>query len=158
MDHEDSSDEEEAELIKNELKEVSLGELQQLRQQVGVKKFNAAFKSNGSSCYTKRADSNYVAECSSKCPDEMSSKRPVKPFRQVIPTPSLDKRVKCDPRFDERCGHLNKDLFMKSYAFLDDIQDREKHQLAKEMKKTKSSIKREKLNKLLQRMVSEWRS
>jgi ribosomal RNA-processing protein 36 len=91
-------------------------------------------------------------------PDEMSSKRPVKPFRQVIPTPSLDKRVKCDPRFDERCGHLNKDLFMKSYAFLDDIQDREKHQLAKEMKKTKSSIKREKLNKLLQRMVSEWRS
>jgi hypothetical protein len=66
MDHEDSSDEEEAELIKNELKEVSLGELQQLRQQVGVKKFNAAFKSNKSSCYTKLADNNYVTECSSK--------------------------------------------------------------------------------------------
>ena len=35
-------------------------------------------------------------------------------------------QVSRDPRFDELSGHLNEDMFKKSYRFLDDVKANEK--------------------------------
>ncbi|OMP04763.1 Ribosomal protein S7e [Corchorus olitorius] len=48
-------------------------------------------------------------------PMELSSKKPVKSFRQVIQAP---KRVARDPRFESLCGKLDVDGFRKRYDFL----------------------------------------
>ena len=60
-----------------------------------------------------------------------------------------------DPRFDERCGKLNQDLFEKSYAFLEEVKQEEKTTLQKEAKKTRSLQKKEKIRSLLHRMVCD---
>ena len=39
---------------------------------------------------------------------------------------SVVSKVKRDPRFDDRSGHLNPDLFRKSYAFVEDQKEKEK--------------------------------
>jgi ribosomal RNA-processing protein 36 len=61
-------------------------------------------------------------------PREMTSKRPVGRFREVL---QLKKRKTRDPRFDAASGKLNEDLFKKSYAFLDEYKV---HQIAQEEK------------------------
>lgn len=49
-------------------------------------------------------------------PIEMTSKKPVGRFRQVV---DVRNKRPHDPRFDPLCGKLNQDLFAKSYSFLD---------------------------------------
>lgn len=84
-------------------------------------------------------------------PREMSSKQPVSRFRQVIPVQKHEIR---DPRFDERTGQLNIDLFRKSYSFLDDMKVKEKTLVKKEAKKARNPVKKAKLQRLLQQMAS----
>ena len=55
-------------------------------------------------------------------PREVSSKRPVPRLRQAVPTKKVVAR---DPRFDTLSGHLNEDLFEKSYSWLDDKRKQE---------------------------------
>jgi len=71
-------------------------------------------------------------------------------FREVVPVP---KKTLCDPRFDERAGSFNEDLFKKSYTFIGDMKKSEKLQVQKELKKTKKAEKKKKLEVLLQKMV-----
>lgn len=101
----------------------------------------------------------------------MSSKKPVSRFRQVVVVPrKVSKQimhnnnifvlfycqeVKRDPRFDERCGHLNKDPFSKSFSFLEDVKERERLQLKKEAMKTKDPHRKQKLQKLVQNLVNK---
>ncbi len=59
-----------------------------------------------------------------------------------------------DPRFDDRCGHLNQDLFSKSFEFLKDMNEREMKEMQKDMKNTKDPMKKERLQKKLKRAVS----
>ena len=81
----------------------------------------------------------------------MSSKKPVS--RLFIKLTSLGKEP--IPRFDSRCGHFDKDLFSKSYLFLNDIQKEEREQLKREMKNVQ---KKDKLKKKIVRyiMISSW--
>ena len=58
-----------------------------------------------------------------------------------------------DPRFDERCGHFNQDLFTKSFDFLKDMKVRELSEVEKELKKTKDAHRREKLQRVLKTAV-----
>ncbi len=60
---------------------------------------------------------------------------------------------KCDPRFDERAGNLNEDLFKKSFGFIEEMRQTEKKALLKESKKTRSKERKENLQRLLQHMV-----
>ncbi len=62
---------------------------------------------------TKRANKNR--------PREITSKRPVGRFREVL---QVRKKTTRDPRFDHASGKLNEDLFKKAYAFLDDVKVR----------------------------------
>ena len=56
----------------------------------------------------------------------MSSKCPVSRFREVVPVAKGKQRVIRDPQFEEMAGHLNPDLFKKSYAFVDELKKKEK--------------------------------
>ncbi|XP_071730739.1 uncharacterized protein [Rutidosis leptorrhynchoides] len=68
-------------------------------------------------------------------PMEISSKKPVGRFREVIQAP---KKVVRDPRFESLCGTLDVDGFKKRYNFLYDTElPAEKERLKKQMKKTK---------------------
>ncbi|ETL43570.1 hypothetical protein, variant [Phytophthora nicotianae] len=82
-------------------------------------------------------------------PLELSSKRAVGRFRQVV---DVKKRRVLDPRFEAQSGRLNEELFSKSYAFLDEYKQRELQELKQQLKKSKSSAKKEELK------VSIWKT
>ncbi|KVH91888.1 Protein of unknown function DUF947 [Cynara cardunculus var. scolymus] len=68
-------------------------------------------------------------------PMEISSKKPVGRFREVIQVP---KKVVRDPRFESLCGTLDVDGFKKRYNFLyESALPAEKEHLKNQMKKTK---------------------
>ena len=75
-------------------------------------------------------------------PLELSSKRAVGRFRQVV---EVKKKRLLDPRFEAQSGRLNEDLFNKSYAFVDEYKQRELQQLKQQLKKTKSVVKKDEL-------------
>ncbi|ETV95362.1 hypothetical protein H310_11251 [Aphanomyces invadans] len=83
---------------------------------------------------TKRANKNR--------PREVTSKRPVGRFREVL---QIRKKVARDPRFDHASGKLNEDLFKKSYAFLDDIKEAELQEAKKLLKHAKSKTRKAEL-------------
>ena len=60
-----------------------------------------------------------------------------------------------DPRFDERSGAFSKELFMKSFHFIDDMRKNEKLQIHKALKKTRNLEKKRELQSLLQQMVRD---
>ncbi|KAJ1888462.1 rRNA biogenesis protein rrp36 [Kickxella alabastrina] len=71
---------------------------------------------------------------SKKMPTQMSSKRPVSRFRQVVESTKPTTR---DPRFDSLSGNFNEDLFEKSYDFLDKQQEEEIEQMRKQAQQIK---------------------
>ncbi|KAG7401095.1 rRNA biogenesis protein rrp36 [Phytophthora boehmeriae] len=75
-------------------------------------------------------------------PLELSSKRAVTRFRQVV---EVKKRKVLDPRFEAQSGRLNEDLFHKSYAFLDQYKQRELQELHQKLKRSKSATEKEEL-------------
>ncbi len=83
----------------------------------------------------------------------MSSKRPVSRYREVIHVPKAESSV-TDPRFNDRAGNLNLDLFKKTYSFVEDIKKKEKEKITKEAKRVKNPERKGQLKKLLQKMVS----
>lgn len=91
--------------------------------------------------------------CTSHRPREMSSKRPVPRFREVVSVPKDSGKEIRDPRFEEAAGKLNPDLFKKSYAFVDDLKKQERQLVQKELRKAKGSEKKARLQHLLLQMV-----
>ncbi|KAG1701642.1 hypothetical protein DVH05_006732 [Phytophthora capsici] len=85
-------------------------------------------------------------------PLELSSKRAVGRFRQVV---DVKKRRVLDPRFEAQSGRLNEDLFNKSYAFLDEYKQRELQELKQQLKKTKSVTKKDELKHEIARRQQE---
>ena len=85
-------------------------------------------------------------------PSEVSSKKRVSKFREVVAIPKKNEE-KCDPRFDERAGKLNKDLFKKSFHFIEEMKKTEKQAVLKESRKTRNPNRKRKLQRLLKQMV-----
>ncbi|KAF9168617.1 rRNA biogenesis protein rrp36 [Actinomortierella ambigua] len=83
-------------------------------------------------------------------PMEVTSKKPVGRFRQVVEVPTAKRR---DPRFDSLSGKLNEDLFERSYDFLKDYQQDEMKKLRELIKKEKNQELKEKMQNELSRMV-----
>lgn len=117
---EDSSEDEGE--IKRELADISFEELQKAR-------------SNGSHAVYRQPNSEKKAARANKNrPMEVSSKKPISRFREVIQAP---KRVIRDPRFESLCGTLDVEGFKKRYNFLFvDNLPAEKQEIRKLMKKT----------------------
>ncbi|XP_019851811.1 PREDICTED: ribosomal RNA processing protein 36 homolog isoform X1 [Amphimedon queenslandica] len=139
--------------IRQEISNIPLGQLQDLRQKVGTKKFDNTFQKH---LRVQDNDNKDFKRTSKNRPREMSSKKHVSRFKQVIQVPKKEKRM--DPRFDERCGHLNLDLFSKSFSFLEDVKKQERAQMETEARKTKDPLKKKKLETCLQKMESRDKS
>ncbi|CAO3597112.1 unnamed protein product [Absidia cylindrospora] len=100
----------------------------------------------------QRATKEDMKRNSKHSPMEMSSKKKVGRFRDVVETASTKRR---DPRFDKLSGQLNQDLFEKSYEFLNDYKQSEQAQLKEQLTKTKDPEERERLKLILTRMKSQ---
>lgn len=85
-------------------------------------------------------------------PVEMSSKFAVGRHRQVV---DVKNRKFRDPRFEPMSGHLNYEMFRKSYAFLDTYQDQEVELLRKSLRKEKGQEKPDQIHALLGRLQQE---
>ncbi|KAJ0985256.1 hypothetical protein J5N97_003612 [Dioscorea zingiberensis] len=119
-----SSEEEEVE-IERELADIPLGELQKAR----------ADGSHAPLTKTVNEPQSNPGRAHKNRPMEMSSKKPVGRFREVIQAP---KRVVRDPRFESLCGTLDTEGFHKRYDFLFDVElPAEKEKLQKLIKKEK---------------------
>ncbi|GMH28879.1 hypothetical protein Nepgr_030722 [Nepenthes gracilis] len=115
----DSAPEEEAE-IEHELADIPFEELQKGRSD-GTLAFHPKLKLEKKS---GRANKNR--------PVEMSSKRPVSRYREVVQVP---KKMIRDPRFESLCGKLDVEGFKKRYTFLfDESLPAEKRELLKLLK------------------------
>ncbi|ORX91176.1 ribosomal RNA processing protein 36 [Basidiobolus meristosporus CBS 931.73] len=83
---------------------------------------------------------------------EVTSKRPVSRFRNVVEGPKLKTR---DPRFDNLSGKLNEEMFGKSYQFLENYKSDELRMLRESIAKERDPKQVEKLKSQLQRMQSQ---
>ncbi|GLC44253.1 hypothetical protein PLESTB_000757400 [Pleodorina starrii] len=105
-------------------------------------------------------------------PQEISSKRPVGRFREVIQVPHRENR---DPRFDSTSGPPATDTFRRRYSFLyNDTLPKEKAELQAKIKKEKNpkfkarlqselqrvdtALRDEDLRRRTQKLESEWKS
>nr|GLL39405.1 ribosomal RNA processing protein 36 homolog [Ipomoea trifida] len=121
-DEHDSSSEDVEEEIERELAEVTFEELQKAR-------------SDGSEVLYRKPTADTKGGRSNKNrPMEISSKKPVSRFREVVQVP---KRIVRDPRFETLCGKLDEEGFKKRYNFLyqKDL-PAEKEDLKKQMTRT----------------------
>ncbi|XP_073304042.1 uncharacterized protein [Primulina huaijiensis] len=122
-DNDDFESDDESE-IERELAEVTFEELQRARSdgsEMVYRKPNAEKKGG-------RANKNR--------PMEMSSKKPVGRFREVVQVP---KKVVCDPRFESLYGNLDVKGFKKRYNFLYENElQAEKEKLKIQMEKAKN--------------------
>lgn len=133
--HESSSDDEEEKELEQELADVTFEELQRARadgSDTVYRKLNSEGKSG-------RANKNR--------PMEMSSKKPVSRFREIIQVP---KKATRDPRFESLSGQLDVERFKKRYNFLyEDNLPAEKEELKTQMKKSNDP---EEVNELKSRL------
>uniref|UniRef100_A0A803PKK4 rRNA biogenesis protein RRP36 n=1 Tax=Cannabis sativa TaxID=3483 RepID=A0A803PKK4_CANSA len=117
-----SSEHEEEEEIERELADVTFEELQKAR-------------SNGSHSVSRKDNKEKkVGRANKNRPMEVSCKKPVGRFRDVVQAP---KKVLRDPRFESLCGTLDNDGFKKRYNFLfEEELPAEKEELRKQLKKS----------------------
>ncbi|KAJ3209806.1 TBC1 domain member 8B [Dinochytrium kinnereticum] len=158
--------------LKAELEDVSFGQLLKVQQQIGLKKFKKL--QSGSEVNAKDDEERQILQKQAKkektsrpseselskrrnkhAPQEVTAKRPVTRKRNVIEIPKQKSR---DPRFDSLSGTLNTGLFKDSYKFLNDYRKSEIEMIEKTLKKEKSPVEREKLQKLQQSMITAQRA
>ncbi|KAL7111620.1 hypothetical protein ACP275_05G100800 [Erythranthe tilingii] len=142
-DEHESMSEDEGE-IERELEDVTFEELQRAR-------------SDGSDMVYKKPNSDKKGgRVNKNRPMEISSKKPVSRFREVIQVP---KKVVRDPRFESLCGELNVDGFKKRYNFIyENTLPAEKQELKKQMKKVKDPEAVNELKDKISRIDKELKS
>ncbi|WZZ19116.1 hypothetical protein YC2023_112205 [Brassica napus] len=139
-----SSDEEEEEEEKG--KELTLEEIHRLRADgsrprpaVPVKPSFSQVKKNTGRASDKNitfSEAKKPARANKNRPMELSSKRPVSRYREVIQAP---KKVVRDPRFDSLAGNVDPEGFRKRYSFFfEEKLPVEREELKKKLKKTKN--------------------
>ncbi|KAJ3203728.1 rRNA biogenesis protein rrp36, partial [Clydaea vesicula] len=141
--------------LKEQLKNVSFDKLIEIKSKISKSEFDIltkrnekGFEKDGKSSkqkVTKRVDKN--------APTEVTSKRQVKRFRNVV---DVKKKVVRDPRFDPSTGKFNPDLFNRSYGFVNDLEAKELAKLKEEVKKKKlKGLDVEELQKAIQKLESK---
>ncbi|XP_029162394.1 ribosomal RNA processing protein 36 homolog [Nylanderia fulva] len=134
--------------IREELKDMSFEELLKLKEKLGTKVYNKAVFGNKNKKKTefKRENKNR--------PREMSSKKPVFTFREIVPVKKVAAR---DPRFDSLCGTFNEKAFKHSYAFINDLKKNDLKTLQNELKEATDPKTVRKIKYLIQRLENQLR-
>ncbi|XP_023218773.1 ribosomal RNA processing protein 36 homolog [Centruroides sculpturatus] len=133
--------------LRQELSSTSFEELQQLKDKIGIKMFNKLM-SNSTMTLKKK---EFKRENKNR-PREISSKKPVGMARDVF---GIKKKKIRDPRFDDLSGEYNESLFQESYSFLNEMQQKEKMELKKQLKKETDERKRMKIKKLINKIDNQ---
>uniref|UniRef100_A0A0R3S486 rRNA biogenesis protein RRP36 n=1 Tax=Elaeophora elaphi TaxID=1147741 RepID=A0A0R3S486_9BILA len=143
--------------FREELAKIPLGKAKQLQERLGKKLFDKAFFAEDSSpkLNKKSAQRTFVRE-NPKRPREVSSKIPVSKFRNVFENEKIERPI-FDPRFDDRCGEFNSYIYHNNYGFLDEIRQREKKILIKELKNAteEGNVNRNRLKEALKKMENQ---
>jgi len=164
-DDDEDDGESEDEGMTGQLADIPFGELQKLKDTIGLKKYNEAVfgkkpsdNDNNSGkpdrLNLKRTKPNTeTTEKKKKSePEETSSKRHSSRPRTVVENARRRHR---DPRFDNLSGKLNEDLFQKSYSFVDEMKKQEMKVVKKKFKRVRNKQEKSDLHKLLQRMEEQ---
>lgn len=137
--------------FKNKLSKMSIEDIQNLKNKIGLKLFNQSLgvvtKPAGSKMDYKRENKNR--------PREMSSKKTVGRFREVVTVAKAES--KRDPRFDPLCGDYDEKLFKDSYKFVSNIKNDELNQLKKQLGEEQDPERKEKIKFLITRMKNQAR-
>jgi len=134
-----------------QLSKMSIEEIQKLKERLGLKLFHQKLEGTaperGKKVEFKRDNKNR--------PREMSSKKTVGRFREVVQVAKKERR---DPRFDPLCGEFNDKLFKESYQFVNEVKSRELVELKKQLKTEEDKERREEVKYLIQRMENQLRA
>lgn len=165
---ETEAENEEYDDFRKELADIPLGEIQKLKETIGLKKYNEALfdtckqKTNTNNIkkeedtqentVNKTKKSRDIEQKKKSEPIEISSKHQDFKARKVV---DVHNRKIRDPRFDALSGNYNEEMFEKSYDFINDIKRQELEAVKKQLKKVKNREKKEQLKSLLRKMRQE---
>nr|XP_033194922.1 ribosomal RNA processing protein 36 homolog [Bombus vancouverensis nearcticus] len=135
--------------IRKELSQMSFEDLQKLKEKLGCKIYKEALfgprKVNKKTEF-KRENKNR--------PREISSKKPVSRFREVVQVKNYIPR---DPRFDSLCGTYDPKIFKRNYMFINDIKENDIKELKKKLVESRDPKEVRKIKYLIQRLENQLR-
>jgi len=147
----ESGEEKARKKYQEQLSKMTIEEIQKLKERLGLKLFHQKMEGTaperGKKVEFKRDNKNR--------PREMSSKKTVGRFREVVQVAKKERR---DPRFDPLCGEFNDKLFKESYQFVNEVKARELVELKKQLKTEEDKERREEVKYLIQRMENQLRA
>ncbi|EFO95260.1 hypothetical protein CRE_09238 [Caenorhabditis remanei] len=140
-DEEEEDDEDERLKFREEISQMPLGKVREMKEKLGIKLFNKTYfgtsevdkKRQEEKKKLKSEAVNGEKSGGQHRPKEMSSKRPVSTFRNIYGDHEKGtKKKRWDPRFDARAGDFKEVCFENNYQFLDDIRSGEMQDLRNE--------------------------
>jgi len=147
----ESKEEKARKKYRDQLSKMSIEDIQKLKERLGLKLFQQKLEGTaperGKKVEFKRDNKNR--------PREMSSKKTVGRFREVVQVAKKERR---DPRFDPLCGEFNDKLFKESYQFVNEVKSKELVELKKQLRTEEDHERREEVKYLIQRMENQLRA
>ena len=134
--------------FRKKLSKMSIEEIQRLKNKLGTRLFDK--KMSGTN---EEQKSDFKRENKNR-PREMSSKKQVKRFREVVVASKLEKR---DPRFDPNCGDFDDKLFKENYNFVNEYKAGDLKFLKKQLQEEEDSERKKSIKYLIQRTENQLR-
>ena len=150
--HNDVSEADPKTKFRAKLSKMSIEEIQRLKNKLGLKLFDQ--KMSGTEKNNKKVD--YKRDNKNR-PREMSSKRQVGRFREVISVSTEVKAPKRDPRFDPTCGEYNEKLFKDNYDFVNKYKVSDLKFLKKQLQEEEDPERKNQIKYLIQRTENQLR-
>ncbi|CAB3396700.1 unnamed protein product [Caenorhabditis bovis] len=162
---EDDDDDAERDKFREELANMPLGKLKEMKEKLGIKLFNKTYfgvSKEEKERNAKKKEEQKMKKRGAHRPREISSKRPVSAFRNIYKDHEMPaKKKKWDPRFDQRAGEFKELCFENNYKFLDEIRSKEIEEIRSEHKMAEEEGDERKASRLkntLQKMENRERS
>jgi len=144
--------------IREELSKMSMEEILQLKEKLGSKLYNRALSSNSAEINDIKSQKHGKDEMkrdNKNRPREMSSKKTVKRYRDVVGVSAENKHEKRDPRFDSMCGEFDEKIHKDAYRFVEDIKAKELSDLKKDLNTEDDPEKIKQIKYLIQRIENQ---
>ena len=138
--------------FRSKLSKLSVEEIQRLKNKLGLKLFNQ--KMAGTVGDQKKID--FKRENKNR-PREMSSKKQVGRFREVVSVSTEVKAPKRDPRFDPMCGEFSDKHFKDNYGFVNEYKVSDLKFLKKQLQEEEDPERKKQIQYLIQRTENQLR-
>ncbi|EDW68015.1 ribosomal RNA processing protein 36 homolog [Drosophila virilis] len=154
-DHEESSEDETRGVIREDLKNMTLEEIMQLKEELGAKVYKEAVLGNKRVKEKQPKTKLDLKRLNKNRPREISAKRQVPFLGAELRVERKKEDVLRDPRFDESSGTYNIDTFKQNYKFITKIRDKEVGQLQKQLDNVRDDEEKQKIKHTMQRLVNK---